>query len=631
MSLPNSDGYINGRNYREIELSAVTRLKDLDELASRLGLEQTAGKIRAVLKDIEQHSFRIVVVGEFRRGKSTFINALLGKAILPSDVLPTTATINRVTYGVEAGVRLRYRADGAEPPKVEEIQLSELNQYVTQLTPEAEQRAASIEEAVITYPTPYCRNNVDILDTPGLNDNAVMTRVTQSALPQAHAAILVMQAISPLSMSELEFIDYLFEQGISRVMFVLSGIDRIDEQDRPQVLRHVAQRIQQRLREVAGRKFPYDPAAHDRILEESGGLRLFGVSGLQALEAKTTANEELRRASGFDEMEAALNKLVTEESGALALQAWIKQIQALGKEVGGAIIAREKQCRARRQKLGEAHATGAALAETLREMLAQEAHFIESSFQSSLGRLSNLIGDLDREMVAETEKAINEHPILDEHYAAEGNDAFHQGLTAVLQQRLNEAANKVAAANEQILNQDLEKMRVKLSVMAVTFDYALAHIRRATSGDRDPKQTEDRSLYDRIAGCAPVSARALSMRMTIGPDWRAVLSNERLPVGKFNWASRKLRSMNFRLNFTAHTNAEIKRRLAGAGSLNGVTEVLRGVFGQFGEKIEWARQTAEETLLELHGLRERAAIQLEYELKELEKMRQQVAELADRQ
>jgi len=119
--------------------------------------------------------------------------------------------------------------------------------------------------------------------------------------------------------------------------------------------------------------------------------------------------------------------------------------------------------------------------------------------------------------------------------------------------------------------------------------------------------------------------------MTIAPDWRVVLSNERLPEGKFNWASRKLRGMNFRLNFTAQTNAEIKKRLAKLGSEKGVTEVLRGVFGRFGEQIEWARQTAEETLLELHSRRERAAILLEYELKELEKMRQQVVEPTDRQ
>ena len=54
-------------------------------------------------------SFCVAVVGDFNRWKSTFINALLGKAILPADVLPASTTLNRVTYGLEPSAKLRYK------------------------------------------------------------------------------------------------------------------------------------------------------------------------------------------------------------------------------------------------------------------------------------------------------------------------------------------------------------------------------------------------------------------------------------------------------------------------------------------------------------------------------------------
>jgi hypothetical protein len=81
----------------------------------------------------------------------------------------------------------------------EEVPFDKLADYVTQLTNESEAVAKTIKEAIVYYPSPYCQNNVDVYDTPGLNDSNAMTDVTLSVLPRTDAAIMVILAQSPFS------------------------------------------------------------------------------------------------------------------------------------------------------------------------------------------------------------------------------------------------------------------------------------------------------------------------------------------------------------------------------------------------------------------------------------------------
>jgi predicted GTPase len=136
-------------------------------------------------------------MGEFRRGKSSLINALLGLNVLPSDVTPTTATINRITFGTEPKATIHFM-DGRKS----DINISELQSYVTKLTEENEKTALSIREAVIYYPTVICQNHVDIIDTPGLNDDETMTRTTINILNDIDAVIVTVSALFPYSETE---------------------------------------------------------------------------------------------------------------------------------------------------------------------------------------------------------------------------------------------------------------------------------------------------------------------------------------------------------------------------------------------------------------------------------------------
>ena len=86
--------------YRSVEYRLHECLVQMQELLSILGFDQTLlDSIQDCKELIKNKQYQIAVMGEFKRGKSSLINALLGAKILPADATPTTATIIRITYG----------------------------------------------------------------------------------------------------------------------------------------------------------------------------------------------------------------------------------------------------------------------------------------------------------------------------------------------------------------------------------------------------------------------------------------------------------------------------------------------------------------------------------------------------
>ena len=88
-----------------------------ENLKSLLGLSEEIASNTANYSNIEETAeehFEVAIVGEFKRGKSTLINAMMGQEVLPADVLPATATLNRVTYSEEPYVQVEYKNGKSE-------------------------------------------------------------------------------------------------------------------------------------------------------------------------------------------------------------------------------------------------------------------------------------------------------------------------------------------------------------------------------------------------------------------------------------------------------------------------------------------------------------------------------------
>ncbi|MDR3665584.1 MAG: dynamin family protein [Ignavibacteriaceae bacterium] len=189
------------------------------------------------IKDVEQlrnklnsATFKVLVVGEFSSGKSTFLNAILRNKILPTATTETTATINIIKYGTPEKAVITYWGDkdekGNEISKgeTEEIKLCQMMNY-TALTKESNDKVQKIRHIDVYYPSKYCENGIELVDTPGLNTTYEYHELsTLEFLPNGHAAIFLLNATQFLSESERIYLTT-FRRYMTKFMFVVNRID----------------------------------------------------------------------------------------------------------------------------------------------------------------------------------------------------------------------------------------------------------------------------------------------------------------------------------------------------------------------------------------------------------------------
>jgi GTP-binding protein EngB required for normal cell division len=192
----------------------------LDELAV-LGTDQDRDQIAALRARLDAARLRVLVAGEAKRGKSTLINALLGRAVLPTGVTPLTAVATTVRYGDDPHAEVRFE-DGHE----EKQPLTALPDLVTERGNPGNRRHVA---AVTVYlDAPVLAGGVELVDTPGTGSVfAWDTTAAHEALETMDAAVFVLTADPPVSAAERDL--YATITGLSVATFtVLNKADHLD-------------------------------------------------------------------------------------------------------------------------------------------------------------------------------------------------------------------------------------------------------------------------------------------------------------------------------------------------------------------------------------------------------------------
>lgn len=376
-------------NYKQTVIDLTGDLKKIRDYSEYLKLEGNVSAVEDVLTRLASDTFSVAVVGEFKRGKSTLINALLEKDVLPTDVVPTTATLNKVTYSVMPFVRIEYN-DG----KTEDIEIDQLNDYVTKLTPESEAIAKTIKIATVYYPVNYCKNGVTIIDTPGLNDDEAMTNVTLAVLPKVDAAIMVMMAGSPFSQYECDFLENkIIASDLGRVLFVVTGIDLYDEDDAQKILNVIKKRITESVLLKAKNTCGEDSREYEAYQRKLGSIRVYGLSAKKALKAKKTGDSGMLEKSRFPEFEGALERFLTEDRGAVTLNVPINRIKTSSIELVKAIQLREKALSMHKEEFDAKYQQAMAEIERIRRDRRSEFDRINEAAEKTYGVLMPSITD----------------------------------------------------------------------------------------------------------------------------------------------------------------------------------------------------------------------------------------------
>jgi len=200
------------------ENALVTALNSL----AALGTERDREQIHALLDRLGAARLRVLVAGEAKRGKSTLINALLGRDVLPSGVTPLTAVATTVRYGDDVRAEVVFR-DGHE----EQHPLSALADFVTEVrNPRNERMVAGV---TVYLDAPVLAGGVELVDTPGTGSVFQWdTEAAYEALRTMDAAVFVLAADPPVSASERDLLGQVAELSVT-TFAVLNKADHLDE------------------------------------------------------------------------------------------------------------------------------------------------------------------------------------------------------------------------------------------------------------------------------------------------------------------------------------------------------------------------------------------------------------------
>lgn len=215
----------------------MERLHETIVLFSKDGAQVFADDVSRILQRLATDSFKVLVVGEFSTGKSTFLNAILGQRLLPTETTETTATINIIKYGENPTAVVHFWGERdqigreASPGKKETIKLEELHRFVTSLTIESNEMAKTVKFVELYLPSKYCSNSVELVDTPGLNTTYEYHELTTlEYLQNGHFGIMVLNATQFLTASELKYLER-FRTYMNKVMFVVNYVNQMPPDD----------------------------------------------------------------------------------------------------------------------------------------------------------------------------------------------------------------------------------------------------------------------------------------------------------------------------------------------------------------------------------------------------------------
>jgi small GTP-binding protein len=360
----------------------------LGELTSLGAARESPGLARgvaALATKLEEQRFVVAVVGEFKRGKSTFVNALLGAEVLPVGAVPVTAVVTTATYGPDPRAEVTFE-DGT----CQVVGLDELAGFVTER--ENPGNRLNVAQVVVEHPAAPLAAGVRLVDTPGVGSiHHHNTETTKRFLAEVDAAVFVTAADQPVSHAERLFLEEVRDHA-ARMFFVLNKIDILQPADAAEVLAFTTK------------------ALGDAVGQE---VLVYPISALAALHAKQQVDDAALAASGLARFEDDFGAFLVTEKAAVLTQS---VASAAGRFVSDEINAVRVEQETLRRPLDDLAKLVAGL-EEVADRAAESRRDLEALLEMETRQLvATVEGDLATLRPLETERLLVEaHRLLEAH------------------------------------------------------------------------------------------------------------------------------------------------------------------------------------------------------------------------
>jgi GTP-binding protein EngB required for normal cell division len=319
----------------------------------------------SLLDRLRHNRLQLAVLGQFKRGKSSFINALLGAPLLPIAVVPLTAVPIFISWRSTPSVRIAFKEGRADeelaaddPDAIREF----LFRFVAEeANPENRLRVDRVD---LFYPAAILTGGTVLIDTPGVGSTfRHNTEAAIRVLPECDAALFIVSPDPPITEAELEYLRS-FKSKVAKILFVLNKADyvRIDERTR----------LADFLRDVLVRNGLW-----------SSDSLIFNVSARDGLDAKQRGDRAGLESSGLAGIEDHLRRYLADEKARLLAQAVARKANGI---LGEAAAELELRAKALSMPLDELSSKSQLFAQAL-ESIEGQRHVVQDLLAGEHGRL----------------------------------------------------------------------------------------------------------------------------------------------------------------------------------------------------------------------------------------------------
>ena len=328
-----------------------TRLQRLTDIAAEMGDDALASDARAEHDRLMEARFFVACLGQFKRGKSTLLNALVDQPILPVGVVPVTTVVTILRYGEQPAATVGF-SDG----QTQQVALDAIAMFIDERQNPANRRGAAVVD--IALPSSILLDGLCLVDTPGLGSvHPANTKATRAFVSRTDVALIVVGPDPPIAGAELELIEEVSREA-GELIVTLNKADQLS----PEQLHEVTQFTRATIENALGRSV----------------ARIFEISALERLNQQHPTRD-------WRALETHLRNISFSARQHLVETAGFRSVRRLAHRLGAEMAHRDD---ALRKPIGEIEGRGtrlrAALGDLDRSLV--DLRFLFDAVEADLGR-----------------------------------------------------------------------------------------------------------------------------------------------------------------------------------------------------------------------------------------------------